>query len=83
MYGRKPVHEKTCIREFANKENTDQSAHPPSLISIFVICLLERTISILATSKIAFLLLVSVAEETDLSLAVSETPKTGYVASGR
>ena len=39
-------------------------------------------ISRLAMSKIAFLLLVSVAEETDLSLTVTETLKIGYVASG-
>ena len=41
--------------ELANKEDADQSAHPHSLISIFVVRLLERIISRLATSKNAFL----------------------------
>ena len=41
------------------------------LISTFVICLLER-ISKLATSQCSIFLLVSVAEETGLSLALSE-----------
>ena len=66
----------------ANKDGADQSVHPCSLISNFVVRLLERIISRLATSKIAFLLLVSVAEETDFSLGVSETPKISYMASG-
>ena len=42
---------------------------------------LESIISRLATSEISIFLLVSVTEETGLSLALSETPKTGFVAS--
>ena len=57
----------------------DQAVHPRSPISAFVIYLFESNISILATSKI--FQLVSVAEETGLSLALSETPKTGFVLS--
>ena len=34
----------------------------------------------LATSKFAIFLPVSVAEETGLSLALSETQKTGFIA---
>ena len=49
------------------------------LISTFVIHFLERIISKLATSKTPIFFLVTVAEETDLSLALSETLKTGFV----
>ena len=52
-----------------------------SLISIFVIRFWERTLCKLATSEISIFLLVSVAEDTGLKLALSETPKTGFVAS--
>ena len=38
-------------------------------------------LSELATSEILIFQLVSVAEETGLSLALMETPKTGFVAS--
>ena len=50
------------------------------LISAFVIPLLE-SISKLATSKFSSFKLVSVAEETGVSLAMMEAPKTGFVAS--
>ena len=50
------------------------------LISAFVIRVLESIISRLATSEISLLYIVSVAEETGLKLALSETPKTGFVA---
>ena len=50
QYG--PRHEKTCLREFANNKGADQPAHPHSLISAFVIRLLESTIFKLASSKI-------------------------------
>ena len=43
--------EKTCLRGFANNKGADQPAHPRRLISAFVIGLLERFISKLATSK--------------------------------
>ena len=52
-----------------------------SLISTFVIRLLESIISRLATSKISIFLLVSVAEQAGFNLTLSETPKTGFVAS--
>ena len=47
--------EKTCLQGLADNTGADQPAHPPSLISTFVIHVLERTISKLATctSKIS------------------------------
>ena len=73
---------KTCLRGFANNKGVDQPAHQRRLISAFVIRLLETIISKLATSEISFFYLVSVAEETGLSLGLSETPKTGFVVYG-
>ena len=50
-----------------------------SLISAFVIRILESIISKLAIGDISIFKLVFVAEQTGLSLAYSETPKTGFV----
>ena len=74
-----PRREKTCLQGLANNKVTDQPAHPRSLISTFVIHVLE-SISRLAMREISIFLLVSVAKETGLSLALMETPKTGFVA---
>ena len=63
-----------------NNKDADQPVHPRRLISTFVFCLLENIILLLTTSKISFFKIVSVAEETGLSLALLETPKTGFVA---
>ena len=65
---------------FGNNKGADQPAHPCSLISAFVIRLLEIIISRLATNEISFFYLVSVAEQAGLSLPLSETPKTGFIA---
>ena len=48
-----PRREKTCLRGFANNTCADQPAHPRSLISAFVIHLLESIISRLATDEIS------------------------------
>ena len=48
-----PSRNKTCLRGFANNKGADQSAHPCSLISAFVICLLESIISRLATGEVS------------------------------
>ena len=48
-----PRREKTCLRVFANNTGADQPAHPRSLISAFVIRVLESTIFKLATSEIS------------------------------
>ena len=65
---RKPV-----FGGFANNKGADQPAHPRSLISAFVICFIVSIISKLASSKISIFELVSVAEETGFSPALSET----------
>ena len=51
IYG--PRCEKTCLWGFVNNKDADQPAHLRSLISAFVIGLLESTISRLATSEIS------------------------------
>ena len=51
-----------------------------SLISAFVIRVLQSTISKLATTRSSVLLLVSVAEQAGLSMTWSETLKTGFLA---
>ena len=71
-----PQREKTCLRGLANNTGADQPAHPRSLISAFVIRVLESTISKLATSEISVFKLVSVASTTGFSLALS----TGFLA---
>ena len=75
-----PRREKPVFGGFANSKGADQPAHTLRLISAFVIHILESLISKLATNEISFFLLVSVAGETGLILALSETPKTGFVA---
>ena len=70
-----PRREKTCLRGSAYNKGADQPAHPRSLTSAFVVHFLESTIYMynLATSKISIFQLVPVADETGLSLALSET----------
>ena len=74
-----PRQEKTCFRGFANNKGSDQPAHPCSLISAFVIRLLDSIVSKLAASKISFLQVVSVAEQAGLGMTFSETLKTGFL----
>ena len=50
--------------------------HPRRLTNTFVVRFWESIISKLATSKISFFHLVSVAEESSLSFALPETQKT-------
>ena len=68
---------KTCFPGFVNNKAADHS-----LISAFVIHVMESIISYLATSKISIFQLVSAADQTGLSLNLSETPKTGFVPLG-
>ena len=77
-----PRREKICLRGFVNNTGADQPAHLRSLISAFVVRFLESNICKLTTSEISTFSLVSVAEEIDLKFALSETPKTGFVAAG-
>ena len=52
-----------------------------SLNSAFIIHLLESIISKLSSSENSIFWLVSVAEQTGLGLALSETPKADFAAS--
>ena len=71
---------KNCFLPFGKNKGADQPVYLHSLISTFVIPLLESIISRLATIIISIFLQVSVAQETGLNLALSETLKTGFVA---
>ena len=73
-----PQHEKTCLLGFTNNKSADQPAHLPRLISAFVIHFFKSIISYLAASEISTFQLVSVAEETSLSLVLSETTKDRF-----
>ena len=77
-----PRREKTCLPGVVNNTGADQPAHLRSLIliSTFFIGFLESTICKLAAGEISIFYLVSAAEETGLKLALSETPKTGFLA---
>ena len=73
-----PRREKTCLRRCTNNTGADQTGHPRSLISSFIIRSSESIISMLTTSEFSIFQLVTVAVQTDFSLALSETPKTGF-----
>ena len=75
LHVRKPI-----FSGLRDNKAADQPAHPHRLIGAFVIRLLERIISRLAMSEISFFYLVSVAEKTGLKFALSETAKTGFLA---
>ena len=57
IYG--PRSEKTCLSGFANNKGADQPAHPRSLISTFVIRLLESIISIADYQNVSCLFLIT------------------------
>ena len=59
------------------QQNTDQPAHPRSLISAFVIRCLDSVMSLVSVTKISSLMLASVAEQAGLSLW-SETPEDTF-----
>ena len=70
---------------FANNTGTDQSAQMTSLhicpdLSAPLLFPFWKVSSKLAAGEISIFQLVSLAEETGMSLALSETPKTGFVA---
>ena len=71
-----PQLEKTCLRGFVNNKGADQPMHPHSLISAFVICVLESIKSRLLREKP----LVSIAEQAGLNHTLWETPKIGFFA---
>ena len=65
---------------FANNEGADETAHPHSLISAFVICYLGHSSQACFMHNFTFLATFE-AEETGLGLPLLETPKTGIIAS--
>ena len=79
-YSNRTATEKNWLSMICKNKCVDQPAHARSLISNFVICFLE-VISRLATSETSIFLLACLAEETGLRLALSETQKTGFLAS--
>ena len=66
---------------FPNNKGADQPVYLCSLISAFGVHLLKSIVSKLALSEISIFLLVSLAEETGLSLALSEMQKTDFLVS--
>ena len=64
---------------YANNKGADQPAHLRSLISTFVIRCLDSIIPVVSICKISSLYLVSIAEQANLSLTWSQTPKTGFL----
>ena len=63
---------------YANNKGADQSAHPHSLISIFVAHCLDSVMSLVSVTKISTIMLASVAEQASLSLTWSETPEDTF-----
>ena len=70
------LRDKNLSSWFALIEGADQPGHPRRQIRAFVIRVLVRIKTSLAAGEISIFLLVSKAEETGLSLALSETPKS-------
>ena len=73
-----PDHEKMCLKSYANNKDADQPAHPRSLISAFVVRCLDSIISLDSIAEISRILLASVAAQTGLCLASSETPEDTF-----
>ena len=67
-----------CLLSYANNKGADQPAHPRSLISAFVVRCLDSVMSLVSVTKISSLMLASVAEQANFSLAWSETPEDTY-----
>ena len=62
----------------ANNKGADQSAHPHSLISAFVVRYPDSVMSLVSVTKIASLMLASIAEQASLSLTWSETSEDTF-----
>ena len=78
LHAYEPGREKTCLMSYANNKGADQPAHPHSLISAFVVRCLDSVMSPVSVTKISSPMLASVAEQANLSLAWSETPKDTF-----
>ena len=66
------------LMPYANNKGADQSANPRSPISTFVIRCLHGIISLVSISEISSIYLASVAAQSDLCLAWSETPEDRF-----
>ena len=75
------VREEFCHRSLQENKGADQLAHLRSLISAFAIHKLNSIVFKLAPSEISLFYLVSVAEKAGFGMILSETLKTGFVAS--
>ena len=62
------------------KVQINQPAHPRSLISAFVVRCLDSITPLVSISEFPSLYLASVTAQTGLSLPLSQTPKTGFIA---
>ena len=67
-----------CLLSYANNKGADQSAHPRSLISIFVVRCLDSIISLDSIAEISRLYLASVVAQAGLCLAWSETSEDTF-----
>ena len=70
-----PRHEKTCLYHM----QTTKAQISLRLINIFVVLCLDSVMPLLAKAEISRPLLVSVAEQTGLSLTWPQTTKTGFL----
>ena len=70
-----------CLMSYANNKGADQPAHPRSQTCAFVVRYLDSVMcvmSLVSVTKISSLMLASVAEQGNLSLAWSETPEDTF-----
>ena len=67
-----------CLISYASNKGAYQPAHPRSLISAFVVHCLDSIISLDYIAEISRLWLASVAAQTGLCLAWSETPEDTF-----
>ena len=67
-----------CLKSYANNKGADQPAHSRRLISAFVIRCLDSIISLDSIGEISRPQLASVASQTGLCLAWSETPESTF-----
>ena len=67
-----------CLMSYANNKGADQPAHLRSLISAFVVHCLDSILSLDSIAEISRLWLASVAAQTGLCQAWSETPKDTF-----
>ena len=69
---------KNLLLPYANNKSTNQPAHPPSLISAFVVRCLDSINPLVSISKMSSLYLASVAGRPVWVYPV-QTPKTGFL----